>query len=442
MRIKMNRRIKAILTVCLLIAGLFLIAGCGDTENPYLVNNSENYTVSVKYDANGGTFTTNTSVIVDSYNISQMETDGSGDVSIALLSPDDSRRGTDAFTAVKSGYFLAGWYTGRTENTDGTYSYSGLWDFASGLLTLDADGSYSAEEPVVTLYAAWIPMFDIQFYSLDGGEYLGSYTFNPTTAGEIRLPAWDEESGSVEMYDFPSLSGYTFHAAYYDAEGTQSVSTETVVHSGEVDYETGTAVDPSMKIYIDWREGEWYRIYNAEQFLDNASVSGCYEICADLDFTGEIWPSSLMYGNFSGTIQGNGHTIRNVSIEQTNNSKVNAGLFGYLSEDAVLSDVTFENVTFTIKSGTRVAGTSYGLLAGSISGDAGIEGVSVKSSQMLIDSGCYFGVDDYVIGLLCGMGDASVVQDWEISCEAAGSDPDTLSIDVDGNTVTVEFIRE
>ena len=53
-----------------------------------------------------------------------------------------------------------------------------------------------------------------------------------------------------------------------------------------------------------------------------------------------------MYGNFNGTIKGNGHTIKNVTIEQTNNSKVNAGLFGYLAETSSLSDLTFENVTF------------------------------------------------------------------------------------------------
>ena len=48
-------------------------------------------------------------------------------------------------------------------------------------------------------------------------------------------------------------------------------------------------------------------VYNVEQFLENASVNGNYEIHADLDFAGETWPSSLTYGNFTGSIKGNGH---------------------------------------------------------------------------------------------------------------------------------------
>ena len=163
-----------------------------------------------------------------------------------------------------------------------------------------------------------------------------------------------------------------------------------------------------MKLYLDWTEGEWYRIYNAQQFLDNASVSGNYEIFADLDFEGKIWPTSLMYGNFSGSIVGNGHTLSNITAEQTNNSKTNAGLFGSFSEGASITDLTFENVTMTIKAGTRVAGTSYGLLAGTISNKAVFENVKIQGGQLLIDASCYFGTDDYTIGLLCGMGSAPI----------------------------------
>ena len=101
-------------------------------------------------------------------------------------------------------------------------------------------------------------------------------------------------------------------------------------------------------VYMDLLEGEWYQIYNAEQFIKNARPKGNYVIHADLDFEGEIWPSSLMYGNFAGAIQGNGHKISNVVIEQTNNSKLCSGLFGQLTETAVISDLTLENVTFTI----------------------------------------------------------------------------------------------
>ena len=147
-----------------------------------------------------------------------------------------------------------------------------------------------------------------------------------------------------------------------------------------------------------------------------------------------------MYGNFNGKINGNGHTFKNITFRQTNNSKVNAGLFGNLTEKANISDVTFENVTFTIQAGTRVAGTSYGLLAGTISDAAQISNVKILSSVLKIDSKCYFGVTDYTIGLVCGMGNPEVVAGAEITCEATGDNPENVQIAVSGNQVTVEIV--
>ena len=79
----MQMKHKKILLVLALVLA-FVLAGCGAEESPYSVNDSQGYTVSVKYDANGGIFTTNTSVMVDSYDITQVPQAG-GVASIALL---------------------------------------------------------------------------------------------------------------------------------------------------------------------------------------------------------------------------------------------------------------------------------------------------------------------------------------------------------------------
>ena len=441
---KRKLKIKPFILVLLSLAILSFATGCGENATPYEANNQEGYTVSVKYDANGGTFTTNTSVIVDTFNVNELNKNGNN-AEIALISPDDKNRENDAFTATKSGYFLAGWYKTRNESTDDegntVYSYAEKWDFEEDVLTVDTSKEYSAENPVLTLYAAWVPMFEIEFYSLDSGDFIDSFTFDPTSQTEISVPDWDEETGAIEMYDFPKRDGYTFNKAYLDKNGEQPIESLTLTHPGVVNYDTGTATDSSLKLYIDWTEGEWYRIYNAEQFCESASLDGNYEILADLDFEDEIWPTAFMYGNFTGTIKGNGHTIKNVEFTQTNNSKVNAGLFGNLTDTAEILDLNFDNITFTIKSGTRVVGTSYGLLAGTISGDATLSGISITNSLLQIDSACYFGVDDYSIGLVCGMGDASVVS-ADIDCTAVGKSPENVNISVDGNTVTVEISNE
>lgn len=427
--------------LCLLIAAVLLVsAGCSQEQTPYQINDAENYSVSIKYDANGGTFTTNTSVIVDSYNISELKTNSEGKAELALIAPDNEARGNDAFTAVNNGYFLAGWYTERVQSGDEVTgcTYSGKWDFEKDRLMVDPAGTYTSAEPVMTLYAAWVPLFSVEFYDLSTGEQLNTLTFNPAADGPVKVPAWDEETGTVQMYSFPERTGYTFNGAYYDAEGKQPVDTLELVHPGTVDLENGTARNASMKLYVDWMEGEWYHIYNVDQFVDNASVTGNYVIHADLDFTDSIWPSVLMHGNFAGTIQGNGHTFSNITLEQTNNSKVNTGLFGQLTETAALQDLTFKNVSLTIKSGTRVAGAAFGLLAGTVSADATFTNVSVLDSCLQIDSGCYFGTEDYVIGLVCGMGQTPV-DPAGITCTAVGDAQEKVVISVEGSAVSVTF---
>ena len=437
----MKNNVKVILVVCLLLVLMLLAAGCSQEETPYQLNDAENYTVSVKYDAGNGTFTTNTSVIVDSYNISELKINAEGEAQAALIAPESTARGKNAFTAVNNGYFLAGWYTQRTETGidakgNPTYTYGGKWDFENDRLAVDPNGTYTASEPVLTLYAAWVPLFEVRFLDLATGEELGSHSFNPVTSGQILVPQWDQQTGAIEMYDFPEKSGYTYEAAYYDAAGTQAVDTDTLQHPGAVDEATGTVENAVLDVYVDFMEGEWYHIYNAEQFLDNASVKGSYVIHADLDFTDEIWPTSLMYGVYSGTIQGNGHTFSGITIEQTNNSKTNAGLFGSLTETAAIADLHLQNVTFTIKSGTRMAGTSYGLLAGTVSDKAAVTGVTIADSRLQIDSSAYFGTEDYVIGLVCGLGTTDIDESG-ITAEAVGAAPESIVITVTDGTVTV-----
>ena len=453
--IQLDPKIKKIVMISLaalaaaaVIAGVVMIvlgmAG-GQSENPYELNDAQNYSVSVKFDANGGFFTTNTSVIVDSFNVKELP-QNDGKAQIALISPDSALRDKNAFTPVNNGYFLAGWYAERTEagtdaNGKPVYSYGKKWDFDKDTLEVDAAAEHTAKEPVLTLYAAWIPMFEIQFYELSSGELLETVSYDPSAGKALTVPAWDEKTGAIKMNDFPAKKGYTFNGAFFDAEGQSKVETETIQHTGTVDYATGTANNPSMKLYVDFTEGEWFHIYTVEQFLKNASVTGSYVIHEDLDFTGKTWPTALMHGSFAGTIEGNGHTLRNITFKQTNKSKVSSGLFGQLTETAVIKDLTFENVTFTIAGGTRVSGANYGLFAGSVSEQATCTNVQILSSTLQIDSDCYFGTDDYTIGLVCGMGSVNIDPSG-ITCKAVGDKPESVKITVSDSTVTVEFATE
>lgn len=437
---------KSILTVCLLLVVMLLVSGCAGEKSPYDLNDEQNFNVSVRFDANGGLFTTNTGVIMDSFNISGMQTNNAGQVEIPLIAPDDPLRGKEGFSAYNNGYFMVGWYAERVASTDEQgntiYTYSKKWDFETDRVKVHSGGSYSASEPVMTLYAAWVPMFEIEFYSVNTGEYLDTMTFDPNLVDEIAIPEWDMETGAIDMKDFPTKDGYTFNGVYLDQEGTEAVKAEVITHSGTVNYENGTSSNGSMKLYVDWLEGEWYHIYTAEQFVKNAKLSGNYVIHADLDFSEVIWPTTLMHGAFTGIIQGNGYAFKNVSATQTNNSKTTSGLFGQIKESAQITDLTFDNAAFTIKKGARVSGSSFGLLAGQIDDSATLTNIQILNSALQIDSDCAFLSDDYSIGLICGSGNEAGIDASGIVCMAVGEEPETLNITVEGTSVRFEKVIE
>ena len=429
---KLNK--KAILFVLLIVSVLFVAAGCAATVNPYHTNDAEGYNISIKFDANGGFFTTNTSVIVDSYNLESLPKDSDGNASISLLAPDDTRRGKAAFTAVKNGYFLAGWYA-KCDGAGDSTTYADKWDFDKDTFSVQAGGTYSASEPVLTLYAAWIPLMEIEVYDLNSGSQINKLAFSPMEmdSEHIQLPSWDEKTGTILMGKFPKYDGHTWGDVYLDAEGTQKVDGTELAHPGKINFDNATVENATLKLYVDYMEGEWFHITSAKQMVDNASVSGNYILEADLDFADQIWPTAFMHGNFTGTIVGNGHKISNVTLTQTNNSKVNTGLFGQLTEKASISDVTFENITLTIQGGTRVTGASFGLFAGTVSDNANLSNVAI-SGKLQIAANAYFGTDDYVIGLLCGTGEPEM-DDTAITCEITGENTQGITAVVENGKV-------
>lgn len=431
-------RRAAIVCVMLLAIALFASA-CSGESTPYDENDAAGFTVSIRYDANGGFFATSTGIIMDSYNLSTLTPGPDGQVRLGLLAPEDNRRGSsDTFQATKNGYFLEGWYTERTETTDENgntvYTYGNKWDFNADTLALDPGKTYHSAEPVLTLYACWVPMFEIHFVDMQTQQVLGSYSFNPYTGSDIQVPQWDLKTGAMEMYRFPEKKGCTFENAYYDAAGTMP-ATGTVEHTGKI-LPNGTAEGHIMNLYVDYMEGQWYHIYNAQQLTKNANPNGHYILEADLDFADEKWPAIFANGSFSGSLEGNGHTIRNVDFKQTKMDAENCGLFGSIQSGAVIENVTFENVTFTVEKGFNRA-ANYGLLAGAIYEGADLRDVQIKNSTLLINSGARFASDDYAIGLICGAGKAELVQNAEITFDMTGKNPEkyTITLDADGNSL-------
>ena len=431
----MKRKILITISAAAVLLLAALLMGCSRWDTPYTSLDKEGYTVSVRFDANGGVFAGTKDVfVVDVFNLDSAKTGADGKKEISLLTPDDAKRGDSAFEVSKSQYFLAGWYRERKPRVNDAgeplddygvltsvsgrpqgYEYAGKWDFATDKLKADPNADYSSEESLMTLYAAWIPYFVFEFYAEDAS---GNFTLLATeSALEMTLPVWNEKTGVLDMKRFPEIDGKTLTGVYADSDLTVALTDKI---GGAVDYEKGISATEKIKVYTTWKDGEWVRIYTAKQFYQNSRPGVCFELMADLDFEGQVWSPSLAKGKYTGILEGNGHTIANVTVPQADIAQMNGGLFGSLEAGAVLRNVTFENITYTMSTGSRLNGASFGLLAGSVNDGAVLENVQV-SGKLQIDRSCYPDAA-YSIGLLFGTENNKGVDISGISCELVGED--------------------
>ncbi len=451
----MKRKIIITIVLATLLVVTLSLAGCAKWGTPYGTLDGEGYTVSVRFDANGGRFAGTMDVfVVDVFNLNNAATGAGGMKEIPLIAPDDSKRGDSAFEISRDKYFLAGWYTERTPRVNDAgeplddfgvptsvsgrpqgYEYAGRWDFGKDKLSVDPAADHSSAENAMTLYAGWIPYFTFDIYAPgESGEWtlLGS-----ELALEMTIPTWNERTGKLDMKRFPTMRGYTLEGVFADSALTEALTDKV---GGAVDLEKGIAATEKITLYTTWRAGEWFRIYEPKHLFQLAKSNGCYEIMTDLDFTGATWPTAFSTGSFSGTMEGNGHKISNVTVLQADYSQNKGGLFGSLEAGAALRNITFENAVLQLKNGSRIVGAQFGLLAGGVSASATLEQVVVRG-KVLVSRDVYEG--DYTVGLLFGSGEIRDIDISGITAELTGTDPagKTAVLDVDPATgeITVTF---
>ena len=435
----MTNKLKLIVTFVVILVLSLTLAACASSTLDNL--DKQGYTVTVRYDANGGQFNQmNDLTILDVFNANDAQS------GVKLVEPGSEKRegGAALSTVTRAGYTLLGWYSQKTLRVDSNgnaldefgvpcsqsgreqgYEYGGKWDFDSDKLVVTEKATSST--PSLTLYAVWI-RFNFEFYSQnDQGEWALDKSEQRTA---VTVPYWSESKGSVEYGVFPVKEGQTFAAAYSDPEMLQRIEDGARI-AGNVDEEKGViSGEDSIKVYIDWMEGEWFRIYNATQFVRNFKANGNYELYADLDFSTGAWPRSISIGDFVGSIEGNGHKITGVKITQNNaRQDKNFGLFGTIGASAKFTDVAFEDVSFLLSSGTTLPEGFIGLFAGQIFVGATFENVSV-SGTLTIGEDPYVG-SNYQIGLVSGnlAVPSGLTANVELKCNSTTK---TASADADG----------
>ena len=265
----MKKRIFSALFAIVLIASAMSMVACGG--DIYSNLSKEGYTVKVVYDAGGAEVNeTQRVTIVEVYNEENVVTRG-GKSGIALLAPEDTKRGDGVFKLTKSDsdvlYYQVGWYTHRelrfNENGEALdcfgvpvsqsgreqgYVYSGKWDFNKDLID-----PQTLENGEFTLYAAWIPAFTYEFY---GENEAGEFEMIGSGANKFSLkyPKWNERKEEFDMNDYPKMNGKVFEAAYSDEAMTQPIEGNFDGREVFIDYEKGIVESAIVKIYIKWAE--------------------------------------------------------------------------------------------------------------------------------------------------------------------------------------------
>lgn len=214
------------------------------------------------------------------------------------------------YEILRSGYRFTGWYTGVE------CKESQRWDFSKDKINQEQ----------LTLYAGWekeiVYSYTVCYSDGDETVKLGTYS---VSAGDV----FDDWSGYAKDREGFTPSGY-----YSDKELTTPWDFASK--------HPGGATDTDICIYVDYIEGDWILVNNYEE-LQSAIGGGNIYLTADIDCGGQ----ELSFGReFNYVFEGNGHKITNFTVEQFGTAIMpSVSLFQTLTENAVIRNVAFENVT-------------------------------------------------------------------------------------------------
>ena len=257
---------------------------------------------------------------------------------------------------IVSGYYLEGWYLPKEvdENGNPTKDENGFvllgtkWNFKTMRVSED-----------ITLYGNFVKKLAVRFINRATGEYIeDTIDYRPNET--VRKPTSQA----------PTLKDHTFLGEYYDANGKE--------------YKWDFQITEDVDVYIDFIEGIWSLVSTEEEFKTAIGAKRNIYLREDLNFKDKTaWGYSSEY---TGSINGNGHTISNVN-QRIRLGKIDAetsygGLFGALGATANIYNINFVNVTVSVEvsSSYQPLDLYAGVLTGTIADGANLEKVSVSGT--------------------------------------------------------------
>lgn len=257
----------------------------------------------------------------------------------------DGETATEPVAPVRNGYKFMGW--------------------------LNGDEEYDFDTPVtapVELTANWKAYHTVSFTG-DGVNIPTQSIFDGETATEPSRPVRDN-------YRF---TGWLFEGSPYDFDSP--VTSDIVLTADWLNLGDGTSSNPYMLYTANDIQNFAARINNPEG--NEEYLTAYFRLGADIDMSGltnftsigvtsyENEDGDTVYCNgFEGVFDGNGHKISNVTITRNLRSGIARVGFFATTYMALIKDVTFENINYTIEAGADI--NSIGAYFGGVVAYAGL----------------------------------------------------------------------
>lgn len=343
----------------LLVLAVCVVALVACKGNPLTRDDIENqgYTVMVKYDFNGG-----------------INNDALQTVTIYVRPnsriPQPGGVGASFGGPTQQGKTLRGFYKG-TKNDSGEIEYADTpWNFQSDKVTES-----------ITLYALWWDNYVIAVHCDDDEGHVEKVNIS-------RDPQTGEAATVESGFLTPTLLGMSGRTiiSYYTSASRQPENEITFPRKLDFhDEEGGRVID----IYVESREGAWMVIRTADEFataISNASAgSRNFYIKNDIDMS-QTQRQVKFPDRYSGTFDGNGKTISNLTITQSIPAKTSGmvylGLFRELEGKAKILNVNFKDVALVADTtgGGRLQDIFVGMLAGYVYNGATLTNVTLSGT--------------------------------------------------------------